>query len=234
MPGLTEYAKLARMVCPLCRQRPARRLCPALGREICPHCCGTGRQVDIHCTPDCRYLAAAEAHPPAATRRRQERDAGFVLAMREGLTELQGDILMALLGLVADVQGDPLLKPTDEDVAEAAAALAATYETADKGLIYEHRPSSLLAQRLVTDIRTFLAGLAAEADAAAARRLERDSAVALRHLEAGARGARKVFDDGPATALGMIGGFVAAGRRQRRREPAVAAAESDKPLLVKP
>ena len=36
----------------------------------------------------------------------------------------------------------------DDDVAEAAAALAATFETASRGVIYEHRPASLPAERL--------------------------------------------------------------------------------------
>ena len=51
----------------------------------------------------------------------------------------------------------PELQPLiDEDVAEAAAALAATFETASRGVIYEHRPASLPAERLVAALKPLL------------------------------------------------------------------------------
>ena len=206
------------MSCPLCLERRPRRHCPALGRTICTVCCGTKRLVEIDCPPDCGYLVAAKVHPAAIVRRRQELDLGFVMAMRNGLTPAQSELLMALLSFVAGLHADPLLRLQDEDVAEGAGALAATYETADRGLIYEHRPNSLVAQRVVTDAKAFLASLAAEADAAGARRLERDSAVVLRHIETGVRGARAIVDEGPTTALGMVGRFIATARAGRRAD----------------
>jgi hypothetical protein len=224
------------MSCPLCRQRRARRQCPALGRSICAVCCGSKRQVEITCPPDCGYLAAAQAHPPASVRRQQEQDLGFVMAMRDGMTPGQSDLFLAVLSFVAGLHADPLPKLQDEDVAEGAGALAATYETADRGLIYEHRPQSLVAQRFVTDAKAFLASLVAEADAATSRRVERDAAVVLRHLETGVRGARAVVDDGPATALAIIGRFIAAARAGRRvdGEAGRQRVEPPQPLLVKP
>ena len=166
LPRGRGYAKLAAMLCPLCQQRHARRQCPALGRTICAVCCGSKRQVEIRCPPDCGYLVAAQAHPAASVRRRQEQDLAFVMAMRDGLTSDQSDLLLALLSFVAGLHADTIVKLQDEDAAEGAGALAATYETADRGLIYEHRPTSLAAQRFVTDTKTFLARLAAEAEAA--------------------------------------------------------------------
>lgn len=236
LPRLGGCAKLTAMSCPLCQIRPARRNCPALGHLICAVCCGTKRQVEIHCPPDCGYLLAAQVHPPVSVRRQQERDFGLVMAMREGLTERQADLFLELLSFVAGRQPDSLVKVTDDDVADGAGALAATYETADRGLIYEHRPTSLAAQRFATDAKAFLAILAAEADAATARRIERDAAVVLRHLETGVRGARKVVDEGPATALGMLGRFIAAARSGRRPdgdggEPPV---EPPPPLIIEP
>jgi hypothetical protein len=224
------------MSCPLCRERRARRQCPALGRGICAVCCGSKRQVEINCPPDCGYLVAAQAHPPASVRRRQEQDLGFVMAMRDGLTAAQSELFLALLSFVAGLHADPLLNLQDDDVADGAAALAATYETADRGLIYEHRPQSLPAQRFVTDAKAFLASLVAEADAATTRRLERDAAVVFRHLESGVRGARTVVDDGPATALGIVGRFIAAARANRREdaEAGQPRVEPPRPLLVKP
>jgi class 3 adenylate cyclase len=40
----------------------------------------------------------------------------------------------------------------DDDVADAAGALAATFETAARGVIYEHAPESLVARRLADDL----------------------------------------------------------------------------------
>jgi hypothetical protein len=176
-------------------------------------------------------------HPPASVRRQQERDVGFVMAMRHGLTEFQADLFLTLLSFVARLQADPLMKIQDDDLAQGTGALAATYETANRGLIYEHQPQSLLAQRFVTDAKAFLASLEAKADAATTRHIERDAAVVLRHLEAGVRGARKVADEGPATALGMIGRFIAAARSGRLSDRAGVESSVEPPsssLLIKP
>lgn len=43
--------------CFQCRQKKAKRACPALGRELCPLCCGLLRDKEIHCPSGCRYLA---------------------------------------------------------------------------------------------------------------------------------------------------------------------------------
>ena len=64
-------------------------------------------------------------------------------------------------------------------MAEAAAALAATFETAARGVIYEHRPASLPAERLATALKPVLA----EAGKGSASAFERDAAVVLRRLE---------------------------------------------------
>jgi hypothetical protein len=42
--------------CSYCRQRKAKRHCPALGSDICPLCCGLLREKTLHCPKDCRYL----------------------------------------------------------------------------------------------------------------------------------------------------------------------------------
>jgi hypothetical protein len=222
------------MPCLLCQQRQARRQCPALGRKICAVCCGTKRLVEIACPPTCGHLAAAEAHPPASVRRQQERDLAFIMATREGLSSTQSDLYWAVLTFVAGFRSDALAKIIDEDLAEGAASLAATYETASRGLIYEHRPQSLIAQRFVTDMKAFLGNLAAEADAATARHLERDAATVLRHLERGAREAQKRVDEGPATALEIIARVVTAAARSRASESDGSRVEPPRSLLVRP
>jgi hypothetical protein len=223
------------MRCPLCQQRQARRACPAVGRQICAVCCGTKRQVELTCPPDCGYLATSQAHPPAAVRRQQERDAGFVAAMMEGLSHRESELFWVLLTFLAGVTADPLARLLDEDLADATGSLAATYETASRGVIYEHRPPSLASQRLMTDLKGFMATLVREADASVVRTVEREAAVVLRHVEAGARAAGRVSHEGPAAAIGTITRVVSAAKRDADAsaagQPRIA---PPSPMLVRP
>ncbi len=68
-------------------------------------------------------------------------------------------------------------------MADAAAALAGTFETAVRGVIYEHRPAALPADRLATALKPVLA----EAGKHAGSAFDRDAAVVLRRVEAAAR-----------------------------------------------
>ena len=126
-------------------------------------CCATKRQVEINCPPDCGYLSSARAHPPAVVQRRQERDVSFILPLVSELTETQYRLL--LLFQSATVKHAERRLPTlrDEDIAEAAAAAAATLETARKGIIYEHQAVSVPAQRLTSELGRVVAELSAQA-----------------------------------------------------------------------
>jgi len=129
------------MKCPLCQSRAARRHCPALAREICAVCCGTKRRVEIRCPETCAYLGNAAAHPPAVVRRQQERDVALLLPALERLSEAQRQLFFLTLTLVDRFRGEGLDAAVDADVADAAEALAGTYETAARGLIYDQRAS---------------------------------------------------------------------------------------------
>ena len=144
--------------CPLCRRRRARRTCPALGHQICAVCCGTKRLREIRCPSDCTYLVSARTHPPAVIQRQQERDARFLLPIIDGLGRRQYQlffVVQATLHRLADTDELPV---NDDVVRDTAQALAATYETASKGIIYEHRPSSLPAERLARELKSLLEG----------------------------------------------------------------------------
>jgi len=43
--------------CASCRQRKAKRACPALGAGLCTLCCGRLRQKELRCPPACPFLA---------------------------------------------------------------------------------------------------------------------------------------------------------------------------------
>ena len=141
------------MLCPVCHQRKAKRACPALGKQICAVCCGTKRLVEIACPADCGYLASARTHPPAVIQRQQEMDRAMLLPLLQGLSERQARLFLMLAAVTSRHQADMLQKLVDEDIAQAAGALASTLETAAKGIVYEHQPASLVAARLMTELK---------------------------------------------------------------------------------
>ncbi|HZT76717.1 MAG TPA: hypothetical protein VFA27_08660 [Vicinamibacterales bacterium] len=169
------------MLCPLCETRRAKRACPALGRQICAVCCGTKRLTEIPCPADCPYLASAREHPPAATVRRQRHDVGFVMQFVRDFSERQSRlfVLIATFLVRAGAERDALQPLIDEDVADAMRSLASTYETSVRGVIYEHRPASLPAQRVVSGLTPLLA----DAGKSGGTAFERDAAVVMRRLE---------------------------------------------------
>jgi hypothetical protein len=167
------------MLCPLCNDRKAKRACPAVGKPICAVCCGTKRLVEISCPPDCGYLASSRTHPPAIVQRQQELDRAMVLPLLKGLTERQARVLLMLAAATARHQGELLQKLRDEDIAQAAGALAGTLETAGRGIVYEHQTASMPAARLMAELKILVGEMSKNAGAA----LDRDAAIALRRIE---------------------------------------------------
>jgi hypothetical protein len=181
-------------LCPICATRKAKRACPGIGRDICPVCCGTKRLVEIACPPDCPYLASARAHPAAVVQRQLDRDMRFLLPRISDLSEPQYRLFLFLQGVVLQYAREADPTPLDIDVAEATATVAATLETAGKGIIYEHQAATIPAQRLAAEIRKVLAEVA-QRNGAEAARLERDAAKSLRRIEGAARAAQAEVPD---------------------------------------
>jgi hypothetical protein len=191
--------------CPSCRERKPKRSCPALGTTICTVCCATKRQVEIACPADCVYLTSAKSHPPAVVQRRQERDVGFVLPLISDLSETQYRLLVVFQSVTVQHAAGAMPPLLDLDVAEGAAAAAATLETAGKGIIYEHQAVAVPAQRLTSELARVIGEFAAKAGSQRGR-FERDAAVALRRLEQGARTAAKALaGDEPPVYLRLLG-----------------------------
>lgn len=185
--------------CPLCARRRASRACPATGQRICAVCCGTKRLVEIDCPPDCGYLRSSQAHPPAVVQRQQERDMLFVFQMVQGLTAHQQEILVLLQGCLRTERPDAAAL-VDADAARAARALAETYETASRGIIYEHVAALPAAARLGADIKTLIER--ARGQGAALR--DADLAVVLRRVERAADTAAKVLPGGDTAYLELL------------------------------
>jgi hypothetical protein len=161
----------------------AAETAPALRQTICPVCCGTKRLTEIACPDDCRYLSAAREHPAAVVRRQQEQDLAHLVPSIRHLTERQYQLFFVLHTAIAQHQPEGLTRLLDGDVADAAMAVAATLETAARGVLYEHEPATLPAKRLAGDLRTMLAKIRERGAAVS----DREAAIVLRAIEQGAR-----------------------------------------------
>ena len=107
----------------------------------------------------------------------------MLLPLLQGLSERQARLFLMLAAVTSRHQADALQKLVDEDIAQAAGALAATLETAAKGIVYEHQPASLVAARLMAELK----GVVDEVVKNAGSALERDAALALRRIEHAAK-----------------------------------------------
>jgi hypothetical protein len=133
------------------------------------------------------YLNSAREHPAAAVKRQQEHDVAILLPTLHGLSERQHQLFFLVQSLIARHTPEGFTRLVDDDVAEAAASVAATLETAARGVIYDHAAQSLPAQRLATEMKTMFAEMRQQG----AKVYDREAAMVLRAIEKGARETRK-------------------------------------------
>jgi hypothetical protein len=193
-----------------------------LHQTICAVCCGTKRLTEIQCPEDCVYLASAREHPAAVVKRQQEHDVAILLPTLQGLTERQHQLFFLFQSLIARHTPEGFTRLVDDDVAEAAAAAAATLETAARGVIYDHAAQSRPAQRLAAEMKAMLADMEKQG----VRIYEREAAIVLRAIEKGARETRKI-EPGDASYLTLMA-------RLLQRNRAGEQASSGPPSLIIP
>ena len=88
----------------------------------------------------------------------------------------------------------------DEDVAQGTEALASTYETAARGVIYEHRPGSPVAARLAVELKELLA----ETRERAGPGIDHDAMVVLRGMREAVDAARASDPENPRAFLELV------------------------------
>ena len=179
---------LQTMTCPVCGERKGRRSCPALRQTICSVCCGTKRLVEIACPDDCPHLASAREHPAAVVKRQQQEDVAVLLPGIRHLTERQYQLFFLFHTAIARHKPEGFSRLIDDDVAEAAGAVASTLETSARGVIYEHKAQSLTAQRLASELTALLVEIKSQG----ATIHDGEAAIVLRAIEDGAKETRRV------------------------------------------
>jgi hypothetical protein len=201
-------------------------LCPALGRQICAVCCGTKRLTEIRCPSDCPYLATAREHPPAVLVRQQQRDFGLFVHLTRDFNERQSQLFLMTCAFLARYEPPELQQVLDDDIGAAAAALASTFETAARGVIYEHRPASPPAERLAAALKPILL----EAGQHGGTAFERDAAVVLRRIEEAVRDVRVIGTGERRGFLDLVGRVI----RTTDASPKAEGPDVETPRLIVP
>ena len=194
-------------------------------------CCGTKRLAEIRCPSGCAYLVVAREHPPAAVARQRQREVALVVQLVRDLNQRQSQLFL-LAGTCLVRFPSPDLQPLiDDDVAEATGALAATFETAARGVIYDHRPASLPAERLLVSLKQVLAEAAPRGGGSA---FERDAAVVLRRIEDAARELRVLAPDNRRAFLDFLERVIRDGAQGRGTDDGPSEAGPDGSSLIIP
>ena len=163
-------------------------------------CCATKRLVEINCPAACVHLVAAREHPAAVVKRQQERDVAALLPTVSDLTERQHQLFFLFHTAIARHTPEGFARLNDSDVADAAGALAATLETAARGVIYEHASESVVGQRLAADLKAMLEEMRQHG----ATVYDAEAAIVLRAIEQGARDTRTRVESTPDAYLSLI------------------------------
>jgi hypothetical protein len=142
----------------------------------------------------------------------------------QGLNERQSQLFVALNTTLLRYEPPDFQTLRDEDIVEAAKAMAATLETRSRGVIYDHRPGSLPAERLMAALRPLLT----EGVRTGGSSFEREAAVVLRRLEK-AVGAQQTEAGGKRRYLELIGRVL-----PKAIASAAEAGRQDEPRLIVP
>lgn len=145
------------MECILCKQRKAKRYCPAKKGQICAICCGEKRGVEINCPPDCPYYVEGQRYQQEKITRQRVRKEGVQSYIRRAeLYNKNSEIFAKIeLVLVGSFRTDGRLK--NEEVASALELVIKTLDTEKRGILYnyisENRVVNEIAGRVLAVIR---------------------------------------------------------------------------------
>lgn len=123
----------------------------------------------------------------------------MVGALRD-LSEAQARAFLSIARFLLGYEPLGLHRLLDEDVEEAARALAATHDTAARGVIYDHPAQSLPADRLARALKTFLSEPAGTGTPLS----DSDLAAVLRHLAQEVQRQRRETPDEPRAFLNFV------------------------------
>lgn len=167
-------------------------------------------------------MESAQRHPAAVVKRQIDADVTVLMGTIGRLSEQQLQLFFLLQSMVLSYKPEGLVRLTDQDVGLAAGALAASLETASKGLIFEESTASVVAEGLRRSLRTVIDEVVKGGGSGA----EREVALVLRGMERAARHEGGLIPAGDTCYLELVG-------RVFQQRPQ-AAPVPQKPLIVMP
>jgi len=163
------------MACAICEIRKPKRFCPGVRGDICTLCCGTEREVTVHCPLDCPHLLDARKHDRVPDVDPDQFPNQDIKVTDDFLHENEGVLVFlgrGLLRAALDAQD-----AVDSDVREALDALVRTYRTLQSGVVYETHPQNLLAAAVYASIQGEIAELQRRENEAGGLTRTRDSQI---------------------------------------------------------
>jgi hypothetical protein len=147
------------MACLICKQRKAKRSCPAKGGAICSICCGREREVSISCPFECRHLQDSRYKDGRALVGKPipYPDVQFGSSFADRNTPLFLILVRTILDAAAETPG-----VVDSDVREALEAVVRTQRSLKGGIYYETKPGSFYAQKVADALQEELDDVPAE------------------------------------------------------------------------
>jgi hypothetical protein len=152
---------------------------------------------------------------------------GLVMQFMRDFSRRQSQLFLLVTTFLVRYQAPELQRPADEDIVEAMGALGSTFETASRGVIYEHRPASSAAGHLMSALKPVLA----EAGHGGGTPFERDAVVVLRRVAESVAGARALEPGNARAFLDLLGRVIRATDGEGRQDTAPA---QDTPRLIVP
>jgi hypothetical protein len=136
------------------------------------------------------------------------------------LSEQQLQLFFILQSMILSYKPEGISRLTDTDVAQAAGALAASLESATKGVIFDEALSSVPAEGLRKNVKPVIEEITQKGGT-------REVALILRAIERGARHEGGTIADGETSYLDLVG-------RVFQRRPNTANGPGDGPRIVLP
>jgi hypothetical protein len=161
-------------------------------------------------------------------KRQQERDVALLMPSINTLTERQHQLFFLVHTAIARHTPEGFGRLNDDDVADAAAALASTFETAARGVIYQHTPDSPVARRLAADITAMFD----EMQKQGAKVYDHEAAVVLRAIEQGARQVRHGSDGVQDAYLALMGRLLQVNRLARAAQAGGSAEPPERSIVL--
>lgn len=172
--------------------------------------------MEIACPDDCPHLTTAREHPAAVVKRQQEEDVAVLLPSIRHLTERQYQLFFLFHTAIARHTPEGFSRLVDDDVAQAAGAMASTLETSARGVIYEHRAHSTTAQRLTAELTAMLGEIRSHG----ATVNDGEAAIVFRAVEEGAKDVGTKSAGGDTAYLSLVGRLLQVRRAARPGEAA--------------